>query len=242
MAFNNSLLTQFLVDCNIRFTVDDGVVSFEYDNRYFLGAIRPTEAFDSSLLLILPSIQEVKPFDAKNYLKYINQLNGQVPVAKFVLDEQNNSIYIEAEIPLDSSPELDDLVPGLVKLLVEAYNTFHNTPQQQTTPNQPSYNTPPSYAPSIASRVKALIADLLAPRGVTETMVTDNVNIVYNFGADDLDCVELVMRLEKEFGSSIRFDFDSADEFANQFRTVKHLTTYIERCLSSSILNPHSLF
>lgn len=125
MAFNNSLLTQFLSDCNIRYTVDDGVVSFEYDNRYFIGAIRPTAAFDSSLVLILPGIHEVKPFDTKTYLKFINQLNDQVSVAKFVLDEERNSIYIEAEIPLDSSPELDDLVPGLVRLIVDAHDKFN---------------------------------------------------------------------------------------------------------------------
>ena len=218
MAFNNSLLTQFLVDCNIRFTVDDGVVSFEYDNRYFLGAIRPTEAFDSSLVLILPGIQEVKPFDSKNYLKYINQLNGQVPVAKFVLDEQNNSIYIEAEIPLDSSPELDDLVPGLVKLLIEAYNTFHNVPQQQTTQNPQSYNTPsyntPSYnsSPSyeyspynreIVSKVKAIVVDKL---GVDESEVTFNADFANDLGADSLDGVELIMQFEKEFGVTIPDD------------------------------------
>jgi len=222
MAFNNSLLTQFLVDCNIRFTVDDGVVSFEYDNRYFLGAIRPTEAFDSSLVLILPGIQEVKPFDSKNYLKYINQLNGQVPVAKFVLDEQNNSIYIEAEIPLDSSPELDDLVPGLVKLLIDAYNTFHNTPQQQTTPNQPSYDTSMTYGSEIASKVKAIVLDKLAYRGVTERMVTVNTNFVNNLGADSVDVIELIMQFEKEF------DVIIPDDQAENIVTVGDAIAYIE--------------
>jgi len=125
MAFNNSLLTQFLNDCNIRYSVDDGVVRFEYNNRVFLGEIRSTPVFESSLVLILPGIREVQPFDVKTYLKFLNQLNSQVSVAKFVLDEQYNSIYIEAEIPLDSSPELDDLVPGLVKVILEAHDAFN---------------------------------------------------------------------------------------------------------------------
>ena len=124
MAFNNSLLTQFLNDCNIRYSVDDGVVTFEYDNRVFLGLIRSTPVFESSLVLVLPGIHEVKPFDVKTYLKFLNQLNSQVSVAKFVLNE-NNVIYIEAEIPLDSSPELDDLVPGLVKVILEAHDAFN---------------------------------------------------------------------------------------------------------------------
>ena len=221
MAFNNSLLTQFLADCNIRFSVDDGVVSFEYDNRYFLGAIRPTAAFDASLLLILPGIQEVQPFDAKNYLKYINQLNGQVPVVKFVLDEQNNSIYIEAEVPLDSSPELDDLVPGLVKLLVEAHNVFI-TPQQMTTPTPPPYNSPITHSSEIASKIRAIILDKLAYRGVTERMVTDNAHIVNNLGADSLDVVELIMQFEKEFNVTI------PDDQAEHIVTVGDAIAFIE--------------
>ncbi len=125
MAFTNSLLTQFLDDCNLRYSVENGIVTFEYDNRFFIGAIRSTNSFESSLAVILPRIYEVKPFDIKTYLKFINHLNSQVSVAKFILDEQENTIYIEAEIPLDSSPELDDLVPGLVKVILEAHDAFN---------------------------------------------------------------------------------------------------------------------
>ncbi len=222
MAFNNSLLTQFLSDCNLRYTVDDGVVSFEYDNRFFLGAIRPTSAFDSSLVMILPGIVEVKPFDSKKYLKYINQLNGQIPIVRFVLDEQNNSIYIEAEIPLDSSPELDDLVPGLVKLLVDAHNTFNAA--QQTTQNSPSYTNSsyetPSSSSDITSRVRAIIVDKL---GVNEAEVTYNTNFVKDLGTDSLDAVELIMQFEKEF------NIDIPDDQAETLITVGDVIHYIQQ-------------
>ncbi|MBO7462144.1 MAG: hypothetical protein J6T96_06070 [Bacteroidales bacterium] len=124
MAFDNSLLTSFLNDCNIKYQVEDGLVSFEYDQRFFFGTISSLAPFDSCLSMILPGLCEVSPFDAKTYLKFINKLNDEMDLVKFVLNERNNSIYVEASIPLDSSPELDDLVPGLVKVLLAAHDKF----------------------------------------------------------------------------------------------------------------------
>ncbi len=126
MEFDYTLLTQYLNECDIPYQVDNnGVVSFIYEERHFVGCIGSSPAFDTTLTLILPGILEVSAFDEKKYLKLINKLNTEVSVVKFAFGEKSgNTIYIESEIPLDSSPEMDDLVPGLVKLLVYAYNAF----------------------------------------------------------------------------------------------------------------------
>lgn len=131
MKFDNSLLTSFLNDCNIKYQIEDDMVSFEYDGRYLLGDVYNPEVegededgFVSGLALFLPGIREVAPFDVKKYLKLINQLNNSVSIAKFILDEETNIIHISAAVPLDSSPEMDDLIPGLVRTLVKAHNTF----------------------------------------------------------------------------------------------------------------------
>ena len=138
MKYDNRLLTNFLDECNIKYEVDDNfMVSFEYDGRYLFGNVyNPEEegededGFVSGLTLFLPGIREVAPFDVKKYLKLINQLNNDVPLAKFVLDEETNIIHINVAVPLDSSPEMDDLVPGLVRTLVKAHNVFLEAEQK----------------------------------------------------------------------------------------------------------------
>jgi hypothetical protein len=124
MKYDNRLLTNFLDECNIQYEENDGTVLFEYDKRFFLGAIRDLPPFESCLSMCLPKVCAVSPLDVKTYLKFINQLNDEMDVAKFVFSEKRNDIYIEASIPLDSSPELDDLVPGLVKVLLAAFDKF----------------------------------------------------------------------------------------------------------------------
>ena len=124
MAFTTSLLTSYLDDCNIKYQVEGGFVGFEYNQRLFFGAICSTPPFESCLSMVLPGLCEVSPFDVKTYLKFINQLNGDMDLVKFVFDEKDNSIYVEAFIPLDSSPEMDDLVPGLVNVLLAAHDRF----------------------------------------------------------------------------------------------------------------------
>ena len=125
MAFTTSLLTSYLDDCNIKYETVEQFVSFEYDNRMFIGYIRQLPVFEGSLGLVLLQIGDVSPFEVKQYLKLINKLNYDADVVKYVYNEEHNSIDVGAEVPLDSSPELDDLVPGLVKLLLHAHDVFN---------------------------------------------------------------------------------------------------------------------
>lgn len=72
---------------------------------------------------------------------------------------------------------------------------------------------------STFERVKAVIADELE---VSEDEVTENASFTEDLGADSLDLVELVMRLEEEF------EVEIPDEDAEKIRTVHDALTYIE--------------
>ena len=70
----------------------------------------------------------------------------------------------------------------------------------------------------IEARVKAIIVDKL---GVDESEVTPNASFTNDLGADSLDTVELIMELEKEFGTSI------PDDHAEKISTVQDAIDYI---------------
>jgi acyl carrier protein len=72
---------------------------------------------------------------------------------------------------------------------------------------------------STFERVKAVIADELE---VSEDEVTEDASFTEDLGADSLDLVELVMRLEEEF------EVEIPDEDAEKIRTVKDALTYIQ--------------
>ena len=71
----------------------------------------------------------------------------------------------------------------------------------------------------IQTKVTSIIVDKL---GVSENEVTLDAAFTEHLGADSLDTVELIMELEKEFGSQI------PDEQAEQIRTVGDAVAYIE--------------
>ncbi len=134
MKFDNTLLTNFLDEYRIRYKVDadDEIVEFEYDGRYLFGFVESPSDEDSDeygfvgvLVLGMRNVYEAPTSDVKNFLKLVNHLNAICAGVKFVIDEDSNILYIETAIPLDSTPEIDDLVPGLVKLLVEAHDEFN---------------------------------------------------------------------------------------------------------------------
>ncbi|MCS6885905.1 MAG: acyl carrier protein [Acidobacteriota bacterium] len=74
---------------------------------------------------------------------------------------------------------------------------------------------------SIAERVKQIIVEELR---VDENEVTENARFVEDLGADSLDTVELIMRLEAEF------DIEIPDEDTENIRSVRDAIAYIESC------------
>jgi len=71
----------------------------------------------------------------------------------------------------------------------------------------------------IASRVKEIVIEHL---GVDASKVVDNASFIDDLGADSLDTVELVMKLEEEFGCEI------PDDAAEKITTIKAAIDYIE--------------
>ena len=72
---------------------------------------------------------------------------------------------------------------------------------------------------SIEDRVKDIIVDQL---GVNADQVNPEAKFIEDLGADSLDTVELVMKLEEEFG------IDIPDEDSEKILTVGSAVKYIE--------------
>jgi acyl carrier protein len=71
---------------------------------------------------------------------------------------------------------------------------------------------------SVEQRVREIVAEQLE-RDVNE--VTNSAKLIEDLGADSLDVVELVMKMEEEFGIEI------PDEEAEKIKTVNDVTQYI---------------
>jgi acyl carrier protein len=73
------------------------------------------------------------------------------------------------------------------------------------------------------AKVKEITAEKL---GVDEAKVTEDASFIDDLGADSLDTVELIMKMEEEF------DLDIPDEEAENLKTVKDVVKYIEEKLN----------
>ncbi|NCO41942.1 MAG: acyl carrier protein [Armatimonadetes bacterium CG_4_10_14_3_um_filter_66_18] len=73
-------------------------------------------------------------------------------------------------------------------------------------------------AEGILDKVKEIVIDELS---VDADQVTEDATFVDDLGADSLDVVELVMRLEEEF------DIEIPDEDAEKITTVSEAVVYI---------------
>ncbi len=72
---------------------------------------------------------------------------------------------------------------------------------------------------SVESRVKAVIAEQL---GVKVNKVFSESSLEEDLGADSLDAIELVMKIEDEFGFG-----EIPDEDAEKLTTVKDIILYV---------------
>lgn len=71
----------------------------------------------------------------------------------------------------------------------------------------------------VEKKVKEIVAEQLG-KDVSE--VTTNASFIDDLGADSLDIVELVMKMEEEFGIEI------PDEEAEKIKTVNDVVEYIK--------------
>lgn len=76
----------------------------------------------------------------------------------------------------------------------------------------------------LQNKIKQLIVDEL---GCDELEVTPNARFMDDLGADSLDQVEMIMRVEEEF------EFEIPDEDAKDLQCVKDVFAYVEKRLST---------
>jgi acyl carrier protein len=77
---------------------------------------------------------------------------------------------------------------------------------------------------STEAKVKSIIAEQLS---VESEKVTNAASFIDDLGADSLDIVELVMRMEEEF------DLEIKDEEAEKMKTVQDVMDYITKNVKS---------
>jgi len=77
----------------------------------------------------------------------------------------------------------------------------------------------------IKEKIREIVAEHL---GVDISKVTDDAEFIEDLGADSLDTVELVMRLEEEYAIEI------SDEVAEKMITVKDAIDYIESIIKEA--------
>ena len=71
----------------------------------------------------------------------------------------------------------------------------------------------------ILKRIQEIVAEQLE---IEPEDVVLNAHFEDDLGADSLDVVELVMKVEDEF------DIDIEDDYASQISTVQHVLTYLQ--------------
>ncbi len=74
-------------------------------------------------------------------------------------------------------------------------------------------------------KVRAIMAEQFA---VEEDTISRETTIAEDLGADSLDTVDLLMKIEDEFGLEI----PDEDVSSGQFKTVGDLTDYLEKRLA----------
>ena len=77
----------------------------------------------------------------------------------------------------------------------------------------------------VASKVKEIIVDLL---GVEEAKVTETASFTTDLGADSLETVDLIMKLEQEF------DIEIPEEQANNIATVGDAIKFVENAVANT--------
>ncbi len=76
----------------------------------------------------------------------------------------------------------------------------------------------------VAAKVKEIIVDLL---GADESKVTDNASFTTDLGADSLETVDLIMKLEQEF------DIEIPEDKANTIATVGDAISYVQAAVAA---------
>ena len=102
-------------------TLDNGNIVFKYQMRTFLYIENDEDA--SFFQLAMPAIFDVTEDNRDAALDATNFVNKSLKVAKAVVFD--DSVWLFTECLLDSSPELDDIVPRFLDILQGAQHEFY---------------------------------------------------------------------------------------------------------------------
>ena len=95
-------------------------IAFRYQMKNYL--FFDNDEDPSFFQLIMPGILDVTDANRDRVYRAMDAMNGAVKVAKASIF--NDEVWLFAELLIDSSPELGDIVPRALGILQHAYNVF----------------------------------------------------------------------------------------------------------------------
>lgn len=100
-----------------------GNIEFKYQMRNFLFFVNDDDA--QFFQLTMPSIFEVTDDNRMAALEAMNQINDNTKVIKLTVTK-SGYVWESTEIMLDSTPELDDVFPRLLNILLNTQQKFYD--------------------------------------------------------------------------------------------------------------------
>lgn len=99
----------------------DNDIVFKYQMLTFI--FFNTDDDEQFFRLAMPSIYDVTPENRVAVLEAMNVVNKTMKVAKTVIP--NDNVWAITEIMMDSTPELNDLIPRLFRILMATREEFY---------------------------------------------------------------------------------------------------------------------
>ena len=101
---------------------EHGNIEFKYQMRNFLFFVNDND--EQFFQLTMPSIFEVTDDNRMAALEAMNQINDTTKVIKLTVTK-SGYVWESTEIMLDSTPELDDIFPRLLNILLNTQQAFY---------------------------------------------------------------------------------------------------------------------
>lgn len=100
---------------------ENGNIAFKYQMRNFLYLVDDND--QAFFNLTLPCIYDVTDDNRMAVFEAMNQVNESTKVVKLTI--ANDSVWCATEIMMDSTPEMEDLVPRLLNILLTSREKFY---------------------------------------------------------------------------------------------------------------------
>ena len=102
--------------------IDNNNIIFKYQMRTFMYVENDEDA--SFFQLMMPAIYDVTDDNRDAVLVAANNITKGYKIVKCVVMDDN--VWLSAETLLDSSPQLEDIVPRFLELLINVQQAFYN--------------------------------------------------------------------------------------------------------------------